>query len=247
MTRFLAVGALLAGAASAGAWPQEPGRGLAINSVGLASAEGQAQRLLFEGYGEAGIGAGLTAVFTFEGEMTRGTALYGWRAGAGLRWSFALEDAGPWVFGVEARANWQDHGSALNDPVFAGDGVGGVLQADAGRSFRVWGADGFANLSAGWAWRGETADEFRFSAVAGLDLAEDWQAGAAYFSTYAPGDLYDPGVYEKHEANVSLRWRVHPDYALSLSLSQTLASDRAPRETVLRLAVWTFFAPSNGD
>lgn len=238
------IAAFCVGPAAAGAWPQAADHGLSINSVGVAVAPDGTQRLLFEGYGEAGLGAGLTAVFTFEGEMTRGAAAYSWRAGGGLRWSFALEDAPEWHFALEGRGGWQDYGSALGDPVFAGDGFGGLVQADVGRGFRLWDASGFINLSAGWAWRGNTADEWRVNVLGGLDLAPDWQIGLGYFSTYAPGDLYDPGVYEKHEVQLSLRWRLDADYALSISAARTLAGDRVPRETALRVALWTFFAPS---
>ncbi len=241
MIRHLMSCAFLAGTAAAGAWPQEAGQGLSINSVGLAVTPDLERRLLFEGYGEAGLGAGLTAVFTFEGETVPGSTLYGWRAGAGLRWSFTLDGADPWRFAIEARGGWQDHGSALADPVFAGDGFGSVLQADAGRSFELWGRSGYLNLSAGWASRGNTADEFRINAVAGIDLDPEWQVGVGIFSTYAPGDLYDPGVYQKHEVQIALRWRIDADYALGFSLARTVLTDRAPSEAVLRVAVWTFF------
>jgi len=247
MRRMLAAAILLSGAAEAGAWPQAKAHGLSISSVGITRVPDRTQRLLFEGYGEAGLGSDLTAVFTFEGEMTRGAAIYSWRAGGGLRWSFTLEDSDPWRFSIEARASWQDYGSALADPVFAGDGLGALLQADAGRSFKIEGLNAFANLSAGWAVRGGTADEWRLAAVAGLDLDDDWQLGVGYFATYAPGDLYDPGVYEKHEAQLSVRWRIDADYALALSLAQTLAGDRVPEETTLRLALWTFLYPEPDD
>ncbi len=229
--------------AAAGAWAQPKDYGLSINSVGLAQASDGVQRLVFEGYGEAGLGSDLTAIFAFEGEMTRGAASNSWRAGGGLRWSFQLADAPDWRFALEGRGSWQDYGTALADPVFAGDGLGAAVQVDAGRAFQAFGAHAFANFSAGWAWRGDTADEWRLNAVAGIDLDDDWQLGAGWFSTFAPGDLYDPGVYEKHEAQLSLRWRLDADYALGLSAAQVIAADRAPRETTLRLALWTSFYP----
>lgn len=241
------IAALGVTSAAAGAWPQDKDYGLSINGVGIAQAPGREQRLLFEGYGEAGLGSALTAVFSFESEMTYGATVYSWRAGGGLRWSFSLEDAAPWRFAVEARASWQDFGTALGDPVFAGDGLGGLLQADAGRSFDVWGVPGFVNFSAGWAWRGNTADEWRVNVVAGFDVDEDWQVGLGYFSTSAPGDVYDPGVYEKHEAQVSLRWRLDADYALAVSAAHVLSGDRVPTETTLRVALWTFFYPEPDD
>lgn len=239
-----AIAILLSGAACAGAWPQPADHGISINSVGYASGADSDGRVLFDSYAEAGVGDGFTAVFTFESKMAGGMAMYGWRAGGGLRFSLEPPSASPWLLGVEARINYQDFGSAIGDPVFAGDGVGTAIQFDAGRAFEIAGRHAFANVTAGWSWRGNTADEWRLNVVTGIDLGESWQLGAAYFSTYAPGDLYDPGVYEKHEAQLSLRWRIDADYALALSAAQTISTDRAPRETTLRIALWTFLYPS---
>ncbi|MFT3808314.1 MAG: hypothetical protein QM698_00165 [Micropepsaceae bacterium] len=236
----------LCGFALAGAWPQSVDHGLSISSVGYASGADDGARVLFDSYAEAGLGDGFTAVFTFESELAHGMAVYGWRAAAGLRYSHEPA-ASPWLFSIEARISYQDYGSAIGDPVFAGDGAGAVLQADAGRAFQIAGLHAFANVSAGWSWRGNTADEWRVNAVAGIDLSDSWQIGAGYFSTYAPGDLYDPGVYEKHEAQLSLRWRIDADYALAISAGQTISADRAAEETTLRLALWTLLYPAAED
>ncbi len=246
--RLLVASVALTCVACAGAWPQDSGFGLTINSVGLARSADDRQRVLFDSYAEAGLGDNFTAVFTFESELADGMAMYGLRGGGGLRFSFEPADVAPWIVGLEARITYQDYGSAIGDPVFAGDGVGAVLQADAGRAFEVWGMHAFTNVSAGWSWRGNTSDEWRLNAVAGLDLSDTWQTGAGYFSTYSPGDLYDPGVYEKHEAQLWLRWRIDADYALAISAARTLSVDRAPDETTLRLALWTFIYPDpEGD
>lgn len=247
ITRALGFAVFFAGAALAGAWPQAPEHGISINSVGLARAPDDSQRVLFDSYAEAGLGDGFTAVFTFESELADGMAMYGLRGSGGIRLSFEPEQVSPWLVGVEARISYQDYGSAIGDPVFAGDGVGAVLQAEAGRAFEVWGVHAFTNFTAGWTWRGNTSDEWRFNAVAGLDLDDNWQAGAGYFSTYAPGDLYDPGVYEKHEAQIWLRWRIDADYALAVSAAHTLSVERAPEAMTLRLALWTFIYPAPED
>ena len=233
--------------ALAGAWPQPLEHGLSISSVGYASGANGGDRVLFDSYAEAGMGDGFTAVFSFESELASGMAMYGWRAGGGLRFSLEPETASPWLFSIETRISYQDYGSAIGDPVFAGDGTGAAIQFDAGRAFQIGGMHGFANVSAGWSWRGNTSDEWRINAVAGLDLSESWQIGAGYFSTYAPGELYDPGVYEKHEAQVSLRWKIDADYALALSAAQTISADRVPEETTLRLSLWTFLYPEPDD
>ncbi len=241
--RCVLVAAALSGVAQAGGWAQAADHGISINSVGMAEDSSGDARLLFESYAEAGLGDRFTAIFTFESEVVGDSAMYGFRGGGGLRYSFAPPSVDPWQIGLEARITYQDYGSAIADPVFAGDGVGAVLQVDAGRAFQIGGRHAFANLSAGWVWRGDTADEWRLSATAGLDLSAAWQAGIAYFSTYAPGDLYDPGAYEKHEVQASLRWTIDADYALSLSVSRTVAAERTPKETTLRLAIWTFLYP----
>lgn len=233
----------MSAAAQAGGWAQTEDFGLSISSVGLARSADGGERVLFESYAEAGLGDGFTAVFTFESELAEGMAMHGLRGSGGLRFSLEPQAGGSWQVGLEARVTYQDHGTAIADPVFAGDGVGAVLQVDAGRAFDLAGLHAFANLSAGWSWRGNTADEWRLSAVAGLDLSADWQVGVGYFSTHAPGGRYDPGVYEKHEIQASLRWTIDADYALGLSLTQTVFAERAPEETTLRLALWTFLYP----
>ena len=247
IVRYALLAMSLASVARAGAWPQEADFGISINSVGLARAEDGSQRILFDSYAEAGLDDGFTAVFAFESEIAEGMATYGLRGSGGLRLSFEPDAVSPWLLGVEARISYQDFGSTIGDPVFAGDGVGAIVQLDAGRGFEVWGRHAYTNLSVGWSWRGNTADEWRFNAVAGLDLDDDWQAGIGYFSTYAPGDLYDPGVYEKHEVQLSLRWKIDADYALAISAAQTVAVDRASDETTLRLALWTFIYPEPAE
>ena len=153
IVRLLCLAMLPIGTAVAGAWLQEADYGLSINSVGLARSADDSQRVLFESYAEAGLGDGFTAVFTFESELADGMAMYGLRGAGGLRFSFEPDAVSPWLIGLEARITYQDYGTAIGDPVFAGDGVGALLQADAGRAFELWGLHAFANLSAGWTWR----------------------------------------------------------------------------------------------
>lgn len=245
--RAVLFGILCTAAAHAGAWPQPYDHGISINSVGYASDPNGTERWLFDSYAEAGLGDGFTAVFTFESEMAGGIAMYDLRGSGGLRYSLEPIAASPWLFGIEARLSYQDYGSAIGDPVFAGDGVGTLVQFDAGRSFEIGGMHAFADLTGGWSWRGNSADEWRFNAVAGINLSESWQAGAGYFSTYAPGGLYDPGAYEKHEVQISIRWTIDTDYALAISAAQTIAADRVAEETTVRLALWTFLYPAPED
>lgn len=232
--------------AAAGAWPQEADHGFALNQAGYAFGDSGDGRVLFDGYGEAGLGDDLTAVFAFDGDLDRATSQYVWRGGAGLRFSFALDEMPGWVFGVEGLARYQGHEGLVADPVFAGDGLGGGLRLDAGRSFELFDLHAFANLGIGYTYRRMAPGETRLELVSGIDLTPSWQAGVGYAATFAPGAFYEPGAYEKHEAQAWLRWRIDRDYALSLSVTQTLAADRTPYETALRVALWTFFYPEEG-
>jgi hypothetical protein len=234
--------------AAAGAWPQAPDHGIAINQAGYAISGDRDGRLVFDGYGEAGLGGGWTAVFAFDGDMDTAGGLYVWRAGGGLRFSHAFDGLPGWQFGGELVLRYQGHESVVVDPVFAGDGLSGGVRLDAGRNFEAFGVPGFVNLGVGYTYRRLAPAEMRVELTGGLDLSPDWQAGVGLASTFAPGAFYEPGAYEKHEAQAWLRWRLDADYALSLSVAQTLAVERTPMETTIRIGLWTFFAPDTaGD
>lgn len=229
--------------AAGGAWPQPADHGFALNQTGYAASENSAGRLLFDGYSEAGLGGGWTAVFAFDGDLERATSQYVWRAGGGLRFSLALDDVPEWQFSAELTLRYQGHESVFVDPVFAGDGLGGGVRLDAGRAFALFGLHGFANLGVGYTYRRLAPAETRIDLAAGIELAPDWQVGAGLAATFAPGAFYEPGAYEKVEAQTWLRWRLDDDYAVSVSVTQTLAATRAPVETSIRIGLWTFFAP----
>jgi hypothetical protein len=245
--RLLLAALALTPQAQAGAWPQEPGHGFAINQSGYGFTEDDRTRLLFDTYAEAGLGHGLTAVFAFDGDLSPDISQYVWRAGAGIRASFDTDLAPGWLFSAEATLRYQGHQSLIVDPVFAGDGIGYGARLDAGRSLSLFDLTGFVNLSAGWVHRAQAPAEIKLEAVAGLDLSDTWQTGLGYFGSRADGAFFDPGAYEKHEAQAWLRWRIDADYALALSLAQTIAVDRVPHETTVRLALWTFFYPEVED
>lgn len=238
-----ALAAPLAPAALAGAWPQPEDHGFSLNQTGYAMGEAGEGRLLFDGYGEAGLGGGWTAVFAFDSDLDRATAQSVWRAGGGLRYSLVLDDLPGWRFSAEATLRYQGHESLIADPAFAGDGLGGGLRLDAGTSFELFGLPAFADLGLAWTHRRLAPAETRIELGAGLDLDPSMQVGASYTATFAPGAFYEPGAYEKHEIQTWTRWRIDADYALSLSVSHTLAADRAPVETAIRLGLWTFFYP----
>ena len=240
------VAVALAPRAMSGAWPQEPDHGFALNQAGFAFGDTGDGRLVFDGYGEAGVGGGFTAVFAFDGDLDRATSQYVWRGGAGLRFSFSLDDAPGWIFAAEGMLRYQGHEALIADPVFAGDGLGGGVRFDVGRPFEIFGYQAFANLGVGYTYRRMAPGETRLELVSGIDLTTSWQAGAGYAATFAPGKFYEPGAYEKHEMQAWLRWRIDRDYALSISVTQTLAAERAPYETTLRMALWTFFYPEGG-
>ncbi len=239
---FALVAAAAASSAFAGAWPQQLDHGLSINQAGQAYREG-GRRLLFEGYGEAGLGDGLTVIFSFDSDQNHGSGESMWRAGAGLRYSFQTALAPSWWFAAEAGGRYQGRQSVVVDPVFAGDGLGASIRLDAGRSFEIFDLHAYANFSVAYVGRRFAPAEKKIEFVSGVDLSEDWQAGFGYFATFAPGAFYEPGAYEKHEAQLSLRWRIDADYALSISASRSFLTDRTPEETTLRLALWTFFWP----
>lgn len=239
--------ALLTHTAWAGAWPQPPDHGFAINQIGYAARDGgDADRLVFNGYGEAGLGGGVTAIFAFDGDLDRGATEYVWRGALGARLSFAFDAAPDWLFAVEGALRYQDHAGGVIDPVFAGDGWGGSLRLDAGRAFEVFDRHAFANAAVSYTYRGDAPGETRLELVCGLELSPSWQAGLGFASTFAPGAFYEPGAYERHEADGWLRWRLDGDYAVAFSVTRTLASERAAPDTVFRLGLWTFFAPDSG-
>lgn len=249
MRRFLALVAAAqatTSSAAAGAWSQDQDYGFALNQSGYALADSGEGRLLFDGYGEAGVGDGLTVVFAFDGDLDQAASQYVWRGGAGLRFSFALDGAPGWTFSVEGAVRYQGHEAVIVDPVFAGDGLGGALRLDAGHSLELFDRHVFANLGVSYTYRRLAPGETKLEFVSGIDLGPSWQMGLGYTATFAPGEFYDPGAYEKHEAQAWLRWRIDRDYALSLSVTQTLAADRAPSETALRVGLWTFFYPEDG-
>ena len=78
------------------------------------------------------------------------------------------------------------------------------------------------------------SDNPALASSAGIDVDPAVQLGASYAATFAPGEFYEPLAYEKHEIQTWTRWRIDADYALSLSVSHTLAADRAPVETAIR-------------
>ncbi len=65
----------------------------------------------------------------------------------------------------------------------------------------------------------------------------------AWRSTIAPGDDLIPGAYEKHGLDAGLRWRFLDDWAISLSVGRTLAADRTPAESLVRLSIWNWSSP----
>lgn len=238
-----ACGAALAGPALAGAWPQAEEHGFALNQAGYATGGQGDGRLVFDGYGEAGLGGGWTAVFAFDSDLDRATSQSVWRAGGGLRYSLSLDGLPGWHFSAEATLRYQGHESLVLDPVFAGDGLGGGLRLDAGVSFELLGRPAFADLGIAYTHRRLAPAETRIELSAGIDVDPAVQLGASYAATFAPGEFFEPGAYEKHEVQTWTRWRIDADYALSLSLSYTVAADRAPVETAIRLGLWTFFYP----
>lgn len=237
----------ISGAARAGAWPQPAGEGFALTATGYALRAGETPRLTFNGYGEAGLGGDLTAVFLFDGDLDLAATDYVWRAGAGLRTTFALDEEHTWLVSVEGTVRYQDHAALIPDPVFAGDGWGGGVRADAGHAFLLMGRHAFADLGVSYTYRSLAPAETRVEIAAGLDLTVHWQAGLGLASTFAPGAFYEPGAYEKHEAEIWLRWRLDDAYALSISVMQTLAAERAAQETVIRLGVWTFIREGDAE
>ena len=234
-------------AALAGAWPQQPGYGFAINQSGYGFAADGRKRIVFDGYAEAGLGYGLTAIFLFDSDLSPDTSQFVWRAGGGLRASFSTDLLPGWMLSAEASVRYQGHESLVVDPVFAGDGVGYGGRIDAGRSFEVFDLNGFFNVSSGYVYRSMAPGEIKLEAVAGLDLDEDWQIGAGYFGSIAPGEFFEPGAYEKHEVQAYLRWRIDVDYAVAISVAQTVAVARTADETTFRLALWTYFYPPPPD
>lgn len=238
---------LFSHAARGGAWPQPEGEGMLINQAGYAVPEGGGRRVLTEGYSEWGLGEDFTAVLAFDSVLEPESSLNVWHGTAGIRYSLAFDDLPGWRFGLEPRFGYQFHDSAITDPVFAGDGWSYGLRLDAGRSLEVWDRHAFANLGISAATRSQAEGEFKLDLVAGIDLAEDWQAGVGYFGTYAPGEPIDPGAYSKHDISLYLRWRFEADQAISASVTQTVSADRTAPETTIRLALWTYFKPEPAE
>ena len=163
----------------------------------------------------------------------------------GVRYSFQLDFASDWQFGVQPIVGYQFHQSPIPDPAFAGDGWSYGGRFDAGRAFEVFGLHGFADLGLSATTRSQADAALKLDLAAGVDLDESWQAGLGYFADWAPGTIIDYGAYQKHELAAYIRWRFEPEHAIALSIARTIWVDRTVDETVFSVSLWSFFLPDS--
>lgn len=228
--------------AEAAAWARPAGEMMTITQVGWAIDQEQRQDLVADGYGELGLGHGLTAVFMGDSEQSMdGSSLPVWRFGGGIRQSFEWDLLDGWLVAAEATVRYQGRDLG-GDLFFAGDGFGYGARLDVGRSWDLLGERGYVNVAAGYVGRRNAPGEIKAEMVVGWDLDDDWQASVGYFGTWAPGPFYEPGAYEKQEGQIALRWQFLEDYALSLSVWQSVYTHRSETlaSTTVRLGIWSF-------